>query len=172
MVKFIDDEYFSPVARLNQVLGASHSTIFRSESNPFAELDQLHFHLHYVLPCFLPSFQGRICQITVSCSLERSAPHFFDIVIKGTNMQTLVNYTFPLPVLGFFRCSLCLLSNLVQERIGSSMLFVKASRVAPGPHTSWGLRAARSAVRHQAPAARPVGDNNPYAQAEVSITFS
>ena len=42
LIKFIDEEYFSPAARLDQVLGTSNSSVFHSELNPFAELDQLY----------------------------------------------------------------------------------------------------------------------------------
>jgi len=42
IIKFIDEEYFSPVARLDQLLGTSNSSL---DMNPFAgELDQLYCH--------------------------------------------------------------------------------------------------------------------------------
>ena len=40
--KFIDEEYFSPVAQLDQVLGTSNSS---SELDPFAKLDQLYIQI-------------------------------------------------------------------------------------------------------------------------------
>jgi len=45
VIKFIDEEYFSPAARLDQVLGKSGSSVFHWESNPFAELDQLYIQI-------------------------------------------------------------------------------------------------------------------------------
>ena len=42
VIKFIDEEYESPVARLDQILGTSNSP---SELNPFAELDQLYIQI-------------------------------------------------------------------------------------------------------------------------------
>jgi len=42
IIKFINEEYFSPVARLDQILGTSNAS---SESNPFAELDQLYIQI-------------------------------------------------------------------------------------------------------------------------------
>ena len=45
VIKFIDEEYFLPTARLDRVLGISNSFILVSESNPFAELDQLYIQI-------------------------------------------------------------------------------------------------------------------------------
>ena len=42
VIKFIDEEHFSPVAQLAQVLGTSNAS---AESNPFAELDQLYIQV-------------------------------------------------------------------------------------------------------------------------------
>jgi len=45
VIKFIDEEFFSPAARLDQVLGKSDSSVFHSESNPFTELDHLYIQI-------------------------------------------------------------------------------------------------------------------------------
>ena len=42
VTKFIDEEYYSPVARLDHIFGTSNSS---SELNPFAELDQLYIQI-------------------------------------------------------------------------------------------------------------------------------
>jgi len=45
VIKFIDEEQFSPTARLEQVLGTSNSSILFSQSDPFAELDKLYIQI-------------------------------------------------------------------------------------------------------------------------------
>jgi len=45
VIKFVDEEFFSPAARLDQVLSKSDSSVFHSELNPFAELDQLYIQI-------------------------------------------------------------------------------------------------------------------------------
>ena len=45
VINFIDEEFFSPVDRLNQVLGTSDSSVFPKESNPFAKLDRLYMQI-------------------------------------------------------------------------------------------------------------------------------
>jgi len=42
VIRFINEEYFSPVARLDQVFGTSDSFTILEESNPLAELDRLY----------------------------------------------------------------------------------------------------------------------------------
>ena len=42
VLKFIDEEYFSPADRLDQILNCSESPVTPSESAPFAELDKLY----------------------------------------------------------------------------------------------------------------------------------
>ena len=45
VIKFVDEENFSPVERLEQILGISHSTVPPSDSAPFAELDKLYLQI-------------------------------------------------------------------------------------------------------------------------------
>jgi len=45
VIKFIDEESFSPTDRLNQVLNGSNSVVAPSDSAPFAELDKLYLQI-------------------------------------------------------------------------------------------------------------------------------
>ena len=45
VIRFVDEEYFSPTARLEQVIAAFNSSVVPSESTPFAELDQLYIQI-------------------------------------------------------------------------------------------------------------------------------
>jgi len=45
VIKFIDEEYFSPVDRLDQVLNGSNSSVSPSDLAPFAELDKLYLQI-------------------------------------------------------------------------------------------------------------------------------
>ena len=47
VIKFVDEEYFSPVARLDQLLDTSNAS---SELNPFGELDQLYIQILSTYP--------------------------------------------------------------------------------------------------------------------------
>ena len=52
VIKFVDEESCSPVARLDHVLGTSNAS---SEVNPFAELDQLYIQ---ILSTYPPSIEN------------------------------------------------------------------------------------------------------------------
>ena len=45
VIKYVDEENFSPVERLDQVLNISNSAVSPSESTPFAELDKLYLQI-------------------------------------------------------------------------------------------------------------------------------
>ena len=45
VIKFIDEENFSPADRLDQILNISNSAVFPSDSVPFAELDKLYLQI-------------------------------------------------------------------------------------------------------------------------------
>lgn len=68
VMKYIDEEYFSPVARLDQVLGTTGS-----DSQPFAELDKLYMHV-------LSSCRDRpLLQRILGFPLSRNSTHLYMI---------------------------------------------------------------------------------------------
>ena len=81
VIKFIDEEFFSPVARLDQVLGSSGSS---SELNPFAELDKLYIQILSSCPTFqLPMLKhilGHVIMSPVFDDRGMSLPFVQDIL--------------------------------------------------------------------------------------------
>jgi len=104
VIKFIDEEYFSPVARLDQVLGTSNSS---SELNPFAELDQLYIQILSAYPISqLPTLKHILGHVIMSPDFKVMnlylpsiedildlAPGQMDLTLRG--LRSLVSFTFP-----------------------------------------------------------------------------
>jgi len=80
VIKFIDEENFSPADRLDQILDTFNSTVLPSESAPFAELDNLYLQILSSYPTSkLPMFK-RILGYVVFTSAD-------DIVISVDNIE-------------------------------------------------------------------------------------
>jgi len=111
IVKFIDEEYFSPVSRLDQVLGRSNSSLLLSESNPFAELDQLYIQILSSCPTshlpmlklilgyavMSPVFATRGTSLPPGKDILDLAPGQMELTLRG--LRSLVSFTYSQPSL-------------------------------------------------------------------------
>jgi len=91
VIKFIEEEYESPAARLDLVLGPSNSS---SELNPFAELDQLYIQiLSSYPPLHLPMLKLILGHMVMSPFFARkglytpSIEHILDLATEQIHMQ-------------------------------------------------------------------------------------
>ena len=93
VIKFIDEEFFSPATRLDQVLGKSDSSGFHSESNPFAELDQLYTQILSSSPTsHLPVLKLALGYVIMSGFFDTRVlylPCIQDLFPRGRMMLTL-----------------------------------------------------------------------------------
>ena len=84
VIKFIDEEYASPAARLDQVLGILDSSVLVEELIPFAELDQLHIQILSSYPAsqlpMLKHILGYVVMPSVQqCMDSASIEHILDL---------------------------------------------------------------------------------------------
>ena len=91
VVRFIDEEYFSPVNRLDQVLHCSTPSVSPPDSAPFAELDKLYIQILSCCPGSHIPLLRRILGYAVFDSVPRGIGHIaaFLCLLPGNVKLTL-----------------------------------------------------------------------------------